>query len=344
MGEIIYKSENEFLKHNLVKNEWGHVEEVIHLEKFYVKSFNTKNDICDFCGFCYNSIPAFCRVQTNVNYKLNYSYLERLHEKSSVLVADNKEIPYNHICRKVAWGACAFFFYTKRIDERGRSRYEWRRNEYSLAECRQIYFNICYEVYKEQNLDDYNYYLKSIKDINGFKSEFAKHHIEYEKQLMNRTYATDIFAEYETVYHIKDEVEGYLDWVHSKYLIKPQTETTEDVIKYPHPVLMKLFADQEYVYDLFLERCRGKANIDVVNEVIAVSLCFEKDVRVLLNKKGFGLNNLRQALIECGLTVAKRQGFEARLNEAASLNANRLKLVEKAKTEYQKVLNLHRSK
>ena len=36
MGEIIYKSENEFLKHNLVKNEWGHVEEVIHLEKFYV--------------------------------------------------------------------------------------------------------------------------------------------------------------------------------------------------------------------------------------------------------------------------------------------------------------------
>ena len=63
-----------------------------------------------------------------------------------------------------------------------------------------------------------------------------------------------------------------------------------------------------------------------------------------LNKKGFGLNNLRQALIECGLTVAKRQGFEARLNEAASLNANRLKLVEKAKTEYQKVLNLHRSK
>ena len=53
---------------------------------------------------------------------------------------------------------------------------------------------------------------------------------------------------------------------------------------------------------------------------------------------------MRQALIECGLTVAKRQGFEARLNEAASLNANRLKLVEKAKTEYQKVLNLHRSK
>ena len=59
---------------------------------------------------------------------------------------------------------------------------------------------------------------------------------------------------------------------------------------------------------------------------------------VLLNKKGFGLNNLRQALLDSGLTVAKRQGFEARLNEAANLNANRLKLVENAKTEYQKVL------
>ena len=58
----------------------------------------------------------------------------------------------------------------------------------------------------------------------------------------------------------------------------------------------------------------------------------------------WGSHHLRQALIECGLTVAKRQGFEARLNEAASLNANRLKLVEKAKREYQKVLNLHRSK
>ena len=343
MGEIIYKSENEFFIHTSRKNEWGVLVDNVWVEHFYVKYFNFKSNSRDCCAYCYNSIPPFCRVQRDV-VREHHSWLGVINENSSILKHDNKEFYYNYTCLKVAWGACAYFFYAKRIDKCGRSRYEWRDNEYSLAECRQIYFNICYEVYKEQHLDDYNYYLKSIKDINGFKSEFAKHHIEYEKQLRNRTYATDIFAEYETVYHIKDEVEGYLDWVHSKYLIKPQTETTEDVIKYPHPVLMKLFADQEYVCDLFLERCRGKANIDVVNEVIAVSLCFEKDVRILLNKKGFGLNNLHQTLIECGLTVAKRQGFEARLNEAANLNAKRLKLVEQAKTEYQKVLNLHRCK
>lgn len=337
MDKIVYKSENEFFIH---KNEC--IDE-IWVERFYVKNFNTRFNLRDCCAYCYNSIPAFCRVQKDVVSE-HYSWLDIINENSSILKHDNKEIDYNYTCLKMAWGACAYFFYTKRIDGRGRSRYEWRNNEYSLAECRQIYFDICYEVYKEQNLDDYNYYLKSIKNIERFKSEFARYHIEYEKQLINRTFATDNFAEYESIYQIKEEAEEYLDWVHSKYLMRPHTENIEDVIKYPNPVLMKLFCDQADVYDLFLERCRGKANIDIVNEVIAVSLCFEKDVRILLNKKGFGLNNLRQALIDSGLTVAKRQGFEARLNEAANLNANRLKLVENAKTEYQKVLNLHRSK
>lgn len=336
MGKIFYKNESEFFVHKEYKNEWGFVVDEVWVEHFYVKDFNLRLNLRDCCAYCYNSIPSFCRVQKDI-VKEHHSWLEIINENSSILKHDNKEIDYNYTCLKVAWGACAYFFYTKRIDERGRSRYEWRNNEYSLAECRQTYFDICYEAYRELNLDDYNYYLKSIKNIDGFKSEFAKYHIEYEKLLINRTYATDIFEEYDRPLGIKQEAKEYLEWVRNTYL-QLQTEVIETINRDAY--LLKLFKGNEALYDKFLEQCKGKKGVGILIELSAVIIaleCEDNYYGYLLTTSG-NLATLHTELSK-HFHLAKYPTFAKSLTSYKELPKGRKEKINVAKKEYQKILS-----
>ena len=87
---------------------------------------------------------------------------------------------------------------------------------------------------------------------------------------------------------------------------------------------MKLFEEQERLYDLFINECQDKTNSEIDIELKGVCLCYGREVRQQLSKRTIRLKDLRDALIECGLNIANRSGFEKSLSvETKELKAKK---------------------
>lgn len=337
MDKTKYYNAEDLNKFCLQKNQWGQTCEVGEVEKFYVRQFNIRGNKCDYCGYCYNSIPAFCRVQKNVEHLVHHSWLRTLNPCSGILKKDNKETVYNLTCTRPAWGVCAFFIYTKRIDDKGRSRYTWADDkEYILDECRKIYFRICYEIYKTQNIDDYRWH-ETNKEIRAFMSQFAEYHINYERALIERTVNThDLFEEYDKSLGIKQEAEEYLKWVRSTYILS-LTETTQTIERDPY--LLCLFNKNEAVYDKFFERCAGKAKINIVTELTAATIAITGENKYLahLLERGKDFVTLHNELSK-HFELAGYSSFAKAITEYSAIPKERQYKINTAKEEYSKLL------
>lgn len=322
MRSIKYFREDTLNKH--YNNYYGLLEFIP--EEFYSRNFNINGELCDVKGYCYNSIPAFCRVykRWSIKEESPFSYCSNRNNEKTYNIFNLQHV-------KVAWGACAFFFFTKRIDEQGRNRYAWNKDEYNIIECRQIYFEICYNIYKEQNNKDYSYYIANKKE-EDFKKKFARYHINNELQLIERTVNTnDIFEEYNKALNIKQEAEDYVEWVKKLYL--PQQTNYNEMGNYDLYILC-VFNNNRNIYDLFFNRCNNKDNTSIVNEIIAILNVLgktEKDI----NKCQF-----RECLKIHGLNVKSRSTFNSAFDykQCKKNKDYREADIKKAEQEYREVL------
>ena len=324
-----YYKENDLNKN--YRNQYGNYEFIP--ERFVSKFFDEKREnlTCKVKGYCINSLTPYCRVCRN--WDINHvSPFERVYEDCYYLRNDNEETAYKHAFNKVAWGACAFFFYVKWFDDRGRSRYEWSSNIRGIEKCRQYYFDTCYNIYKAQNRNAYGYYEEN-NIIDKFKAEFAKQHIESERKLIERTVNTkDIFEEYDKALEIRQEAEEYLEWVRSTYL-PSQAEITE-TDKRDDYLLNKICNRNEAIYDEFL-KCKGLGNTLIVYEIIAIMELLHKGKQA---HEVFVKKELRKKLKELHFKVAKESTFNGAFNyRQRKTNVTARKKIDEAKTKYQKL-------
>lgn len=327
MSEVTYYKEEELNK--LHKSKYGLQDEFVP-EEYHSVYFDVKGDYCSVKAYCINSIPSFCRVRKR------WSVLEESPFKYvGFQNINNAYQQFNLIHLKVAWGACAFFFYVKCFDDDlGVYRYKWSYAVRGIEKCRQHYFDTCYNIYKAQNKGRYEYYEEN-NNIDEFKTEFAKHHIESERKLIERTVNTkDIFEEYDKTLGIRQEAEEYLEWVRSTYL-PSQAETTE-TDKRDDYLLNKICNRNGAIYDEFL-KCKGLGNTLIVYEIIAIMELLHKGKQT---HEVFVKKELRKKLEELHFKVAKESTFNGAFNyRQRKTNVTAKKKIDEAKTKYQKLLS-----
>lgn len=307
-------------------------------EKFVSKFFDEENDnlTCKVKGYCINSFTPYCRVCRNWD-KNHESPFKRVFEDCYYLRNDNKEIAYKHAFNKVAWGACAFFFYVKYFDDDlGVYRYEWSSNIRGVEKCRQHYFDTCYNIYKAQNKNRYKYYEEN-NNIDEFNTEFAKHHIESERKLIERTVNTkDIFEEYDKALGIRQEAEEYLEWVRSTYL-PSKSKATEDIKR--NDDLLKLFDGNPKIYDFFVEQCNGQKGASVAKQLSgAIKAICDNTIDYYLQKKCMKYTEIHIACQTLGLIIVSYDSFKDALKRADNGKNKMSKEIEKIKQEYKKLM------
>lgn len=328
MSEVTYYKEEELNK--LHKSKYGLQDEFVP-EEYHSVYFDVNGDDCSVKAYCINSIPSFCRVRKK------WSLCEESPFKYvGFQNINNAYQQFNLIHLKVAWGACAFFFYVKWIDDRGHSRYNWNKELCGLEKCRQYYFDTCYNIYKAQNRNVYGYYEEN-NIIDEFKAEFATWHIESEKELIERTVNTkDIFEEYDKTLGIRQEAEEYLEWVRSTYL-PSQAETKETIESKEY--LLRLFNENKAIYDMVVIECKNKVGADIPKEIIGAIRAISNDkIADYLFNKECKYKHLHDICKELGFSVAGYQAFKDAFVRA---DGNNLKLQNKIKEitqKYKKIL------
>lgn len=329
MSEVTYYKEEELNK--LHKSKYGLQDEFVP-EEYHSVYFDVNGDDCSVKAYCVNSIPSFCRVRKR------WSVLEESPFKYvGFQNINNAYQQFNLIHLKVAWGACAFFFYVKYFDDDlGVYRYKWSDAVRGREKCRQHYFDTCYNIYKAQNKNRYKYYEEN-NNIDKFNTEFAKHHIESERKLIERTVNTkDIYEEYDKTLGIRQEAEEYLEWVRSTYL-PSQAETTETDKRDDY--LLNLFQKNEAIYDKFFERCEGKEKINIVIELIAVAIAIKSEDEYIayLSERGKNFITLHKKLSK-HFVLANYSSFAKAITEYKSIPKSRRYKTNTAKNEYEKLL------
>ena len=122
-----------------------------------------------------------------------------------------------------------------------------------------------------------------------------------------------------------------------KRVMQPQTETTKSINR--DNFLFGLFKNNEAVYDKFFEQCDGKTKIDVVIELIAVTIVLygEKDYLSHLLKE-----NDRTALYKIlskYFQLADLATFNKTLESFNAMPEARKRKINKSKIIYQNILD-----